>query len=68
MSEYTGVEHPFLDQLKPLGWTTIDPGGGTIPPDPAASLRTHFRKWLLPDVVRESIQAINLTIYSGRSS
>ena len=48
MSEYLHVEKPFLDQLAALGWTVIDQGQGFIPSDPAASLRTSFREWLLP--------------------
>jgi hypothetical protein len=26
MSEYLHLEKPFLDQLKALGWTFMDPG------------------------------------------
>jgi type I restriction enzyme, R subunit len=52
MSEYLHVEKPFLDQLAQLGWTVIDQGVGVIPSDPAASLRTSFREWLLPEVFR----------------
>ncbi|OIQ92634.1 type-1 restriction enzyme R protein [mine drainage metagenome] len=61
MSEYLHVEKPFLDQLAALGWTVIDQGQGFIPSDPAASLRDNFREWLLPEVFRESVRAINLT-------
>lgn len=61
MSEYLHVEKPFLDQLAMLGWTVIDQGCGFIPSDPAASLRTSFREWLLPDVFRESVRALNRT-------
>ncbi len=61
MSEYLHVEKPFLDQLATLGWTVIDQGQGFIPSDPAASLRTSFREWLLPEVFRESIRDINRT-------
>ena len=60
MSEYLHVEKPFLDQLKALGWTVIDQGQG-VPGDPAASQRTHFREWLLPEVFRKSVSAINRT-------
>lgn len=60
MSEYLHVEKPFLDQLKTLGWTVIDQGLG-IPGDPGASLRTHFREWLLPQVFRQSVSALNRT-------
>jgi len=61
MSEYLHVEKPFLDQLKALGWTVIDQGHGFIPSDPAASLRTNFREWLLPEVLRDAVRSINLT-------
>ncbi len=59
MSEYLHVEKPFLDQLAALGWTVVDQGCGMIPSDPAKSLRKTFREWLLPDVFRESVRAIN---------
>ncbi|OGT08784.1 MAG: deoxyribonuclease HsdR [Gallionellales bacterium RIFCSPHIGHO2_02_FULL_57_16] len=61
MSEYSHVEKPFLDQLAALGWKVIDQGQGFIPSDPAASLRGSFREWLLPDVFREAVRAINRT-------
>lgn len=61
MSEYKFVEKPFLDQLETLGWKVIDYGVGVIPSGPAQSLRTSFREWLLPDVFRASIHAINTT-------
>ena len=61
MSEYLHVEKPFLDQLNTLGWTVIDQGYGFIPADPAASLRNSFREWLLPDVFRHAVRAINCT-------
>ena len=61
MSEYLHVEKPFLDQLASLGWTVIDQGQGFIPTDPAASLRESFREWLLPEVFRDAIRAINRT-------
>ncbi len=59
MSEYLHVEKPFLEQLAALGWKVIDQGQGMIPSDPAASLREHFREWLLPEVFREAVRAIN---------
>ena len=59
MSEYLHVEKPFLDQLATLGWKVIDHGLGVIPADPAVSLRTHFREWLLPEVFRQSVRALN---------
>jgi type I restriction enzyme R subunit len=61
MSEYLHVEKPFLDQLAALGWKVIDQGQGCIPTDAARSLRTGFREWLLPEVFRESMRALNLT-------
>jgi type I restriction enzyme R subunit len=61
MSEYLHVEKPFLNQLATLGWTVIDQGHGFIPSNPAASLRASFREWLLPEVFRESVLAINRT-------
>ncbi len=61
MSEYLHVEKPFLDQLGTLGWTVIDQGQGLIPSDPRASLRGNFREWLLPEVFRDAVRAINLT-------
>lgn len=59
MSEYLHVEKPFLDQLAALGWTVIDQGQG-VPGNPAASLHTMFRDWLLPDVFRRSVRAIKI--------
>lgn len=61
MSEYLHVEKPFLDQLAALGWTVIDQGQGFIPSDPTASLRGNFREWLLPEVFRDAVRAINRT-------
>ena len=61
MSEYFHVEKPFLDQLATLRWTVIDQGHSLIPSDPAKSLRSTFREWILPDVFRKSVRAINLT-------
>lgn len=61
MSEYLHVEKPFLDQLKALGWTAIDQGQGFIPSDSAKSLRASFREWLLPEVFRDAVRALNLT-------
>jgi type I restriction enzyme, R subunit len=59
MSEYFHVEKPFLDQLAALGWTVIDQEHSFIPSDPAASLRASFREWILPDVFRNSVRAVN---------
>ncbi len=61
MSEYGYVEKPFLDQLSELGWVIIDQGVGVIPSDPGQSLRSSFRDWLLPDVFRAAVRAINTT-------
>jgi len=61
MSEFLHVEKPFLDQLVALGWTAIDQGQGFIPADPAVSLRGSFREWLLPEVFRSAVRAINTT-------
>ena len=61
MSEYLHVEKPFLDQLGALGWEITDQGQGIIPSDPAKSLRTGFREWILPDVFRDAVRSINLT-------
>lgn len=61
MSEYRFVEKPFLDQLKRLGWEIVDQGVGIIPSDPTQSLRTSFREWLLPEVFRTAVRAINTT-------
>ncbi len=65
MSEYLHVEKPFLDQLAGLGWEVIDQGCGVIPSDPATSLRESFREWLLPQVFRDAVRAINPWL-SGR--
>lgn len=59
MTEYALVEKPFLDQLAELRWTVVDQGVGVIPSDPARSLRTSFREWLLPDVFRAAVHSIN---------
>lgn len=61
MSERLHVEKPFLDQLEALRWTVIDQGHGGIPTEPAASLRTGFREWLLPRVFRDAVRSINMT-------
>ncbi len=62
MSEYFHVEKPFLDQLAALGWTVVDQGHSFIPSDPAASLRGSFREWILPEVFRNSVRALNRTL------
>jgi len=58
MSEYTEVEQPFLAQLESLGWEVIDQGQ-EIPSDPAKSLRSSFRQWILPQVFERAVAAIN---------
>ena len=60
MSEYTEVEQSFLEQLEELGWISVDQGPD-IPQDPNKSLRKNFRQWLLPDVFKQSVSAINTT-------
>ena len=60
MSEYSEVEQPFLASLKALGWQVIDQGTG-IPTDPAKSLRTDFRSWLLPDAFADAVTSLNRT-------
>lgn len=61
MSEYTHVEKPFLDQLGALGWTVVDHGPDAFPSNPGSSLRTTFREWILPEVFRDAVRAINRT-------
>lgn len=61
MSEYLHVEKPFLDQLAALGWNVVDQGNGLIPFDPAISLRTSFRQWLLPETFRNAVRSLNRT-------
>lgn len=60
MSERSFVEKPFLEQLAALGWHIVDQGQG-VPADPTQSLRTSFREIILPDVFRDSLNAINQT-------
>jgi type I restriction enzyme R subunit len=59
MSEFFHVEKPFLDQLAALGWKVVDQGHGVIPSNPSASLRGSFREWLLPEIFRKTVQALN---------
>ncbi len=49
MSEYQSVERPLLTQLTSMGWRVIDQGQD-IPKDPAKSLLSNFREYLLCDV------------------
>jgi len=60
MSEYSEVELPFLQQLESLGWKVIDQGTG-VPTDASPSLRANFRQWLLPEVFKAAVRAINCT-------
>ena len=56
-----GKPDRLLDQLAALGWQIINQGQGFIPSDPAASLRGSFREWLLPEVFRSAVCALNTT-------
>lgn len=47
MSEYTNVEHPFLEKLCEIGWKIIDKGACGIPQDPAETMRTSFDEVIL---------------------
>lgn len=47
MSEYTNVEHPFLEKLREIGWKVIDKGACGIPQDPAETMRTSFDEVIL---------------------
>ena len=49
MSEYTNVEHPFLEKLREIGWKVIDKGNGGIPQDPAETMRTSFSEIVLKE-------------------
>ncbi|WMJ74109.1 HsdR family type I site-specific deoxyribonuclease [Cytophagaceae bacterium ABcell3] len=60
MSEYLHIEQPFLQQLKNLGWHTIDQGKG-IPCDPGKSCRYSFREVLLKDIFTQAVRKINQT-------
>lgn len=60
MSEYTEVEHAFLQQLAQQRWQIIDQGQG-IPQDPSISLRWNFREWLLPEIFNQAVSALNKT-------
>ena len=61
VSEYSEVEQPFLQQLAAQGWTVVDQGCAAIPQNPATSLRTSFREWLLPGVFDAAVRRINTT-------
>ena len=60
MSEYQYVERPLLSQLESMSWSVIDQGSG-IPKDPAKSLRSDFRQWMLKDVFLRTVHDINRT-------
>jgi len=61
MSEYIHVEKPFLDQLGALGWKIVNQRRGMIPSDPAKSLRSRFRKSILPGSLQYSMHNQRLT-------
>ena len=65
MSEYSEVERAFLQRLAEQGWTVVGQGFATIPQNPAVSLRTTFREWLLPGVFEEAVHRIN-TLPDGK--
>ena len=59
MSEYTNVEHPFLEMLREIGWQVIDKGSGGIPQDPAESMRTSFSEVVLKDEFFKKLGELN---------
>ena len=59
MSEYTNVEHPFLEKLREIGWQVIDKGSGGIPQDPAESMRTSFSEVVLKDEFFKKLGELN---------
>lgn len=59
MSEYTNVEHPFLEKLREIGWHVIDKGSGGIPQDPAESMRTSFDEVVLKDEFYKMLGDLN---------
>ena len=59
MSEYTNVEHPFLEKLREIGWKVIDKGNGGIPQDPADSMRTSFSEIVLKDEFYKKLKDLN---------
>ena len=59
MSEYTDVEHPFLERLREIGWQVIDKGSGGIPQDPAETMRTSFSEVILKDEFYKKLGELN---------
>lgn len=59
MSEYTNVEHPFLEKLREIGWTVIDKGDGGIPQDPAETKRTSFNETILKEEFDRMLSELN---------
>ena len=59
MSEYTNVEHPFLEKLREIGWKVIDKGNGGIPQDPAETMRTSFSEIVLKEEFYQKLKDLN---------
>ena len=59
MSEYTNVEHPFLEKLREIHWEVIDKGNGGIPQDPADSKRTSFDEIILKEEFFKKLGDLN---------
>lgn len=59
MSEYTNVEHPFLEKLREIKWQVIDKGSGGIPQDPAESMCTSFSEVVLKDEFFKKLGELN---------
>ncbi len=59
MSEYTNVEHPFLERLREIKWQVIDKGSGGIPQDPTESMRTSFSEVILKDEFYKKLGELN---------
>ena len=59
MSEYTNVEHPFLEKLREIGWKVIDKGNGGIPQDPAETMRTSFSEIILKEELYRMLGELN---------
>ena len=59
MSEYTNVEHPFLEKLREIKWKVIDKGNGGIPQDPADSMRTSFSEIILKEELYRMLGELN---------
>ena len=59
MSEYTNVEHPFLEKLREIKWKVIDKGNGGIPQDPADSMRSSFSEIVLKEEFYKKLGELN---------